>query len=49
MGKSSKSTLDKLKNDVKVLEKFEMGKIIGGKTKGTKWNNSNGISGIVPQ
>ena len=49
MGKSTKSTLDKLQNDVKVLQKFEMMKLIGGKTKSTKWNTDKGIGGIVPQ
>ncbi len=48
MGKSTKSTLDKLKDDVRVLEKLEMNHIIGGKTKSSSnWNT--GCKGIVPQ
>lgn len=49
MGKSDKSTLDKIKDDVRVLQKLDMNQIVGGKDKSktTKWNS--GCKGIVPQ
>ncbi len=57
MGKSTKSTLDKLKfdlADINVLDQDDLDKIRGGKNtpttiinNNTKWNT--GIGGIVPQ
>jgi bacteriocin-like protein len=46
MGNKPKKDLEALKKSLKILNKEEMKKIIGGKNK-KKWNNSCG--GILPQ